>query len=274
MADIKTADLIAKFQYAIDNNWGYVLGAWHTMWTQALQNQKVQYMINNYGSNWKTTGKGDKQYYNALNCGKWIGHWVTDCSGLFYWAFKELGGYMYHGSNTMWKSYCTNKGKLSKGKRTDGQELKPGSAVFVCKDGSNRSHVGLYIGNGKVIEAAGQSSGVIYSEITNSKWAEWAELKGVDYSSASTPSTDKKEESAMPNDNTTNNTNNSSASGGTKSAVVIGTRLALRQAPSTQASIIMRVNTGERVQLLDDTEWVKVKYQGKTGYMMAKYLQF
>lgn len=274
MADIKTADLIAKFQYAIDNNWGYVLGAWHTMWTQALQNQKVQYMINNYGSNWKTTGKGDKQYYNALNCGKWIGHWVTDCSGLFYWAFKELGGYMYHGSNTMWNKYCANKGKLSKGKRTDGQDLKPGSAVFVCKDGSNRSHVGLYIGNGKVIEAAGQSSGVIYSEITNSKWAEWAELKGVDYSSASTPSTDKKEEGAMPNDNTTNNTDNSSASGGTKSAVVIGTRLALRQAPSTQASIIMRVNTGERVQLLDDTEWVKVKYQGKTGYMMAKYLQF
>lgn len=60
----------------------------------------------------------------------------------------------------------------------------------------------------------------------------------------------------------------------TKSAVVIGTRLALRTAPSTQANIIMRVNTGERVQLLDDTEWVKVKYQGKTGYMMAQYLKF
>ena len=269
MADIKAVDLIAKFQYAIDNNWGYVLGAWHTMWTQALQNQKVQYMINNYGSNWKTTGKGDKQYYNALNCGKWVGHWVTDCSGLFYWAFKELGGYMYHGSNTMWKSYCTDKGKLSKGKRTDGKELKPGSAVFVCKDGSNRSHVGLYIGNGKVIEAAGQSSGVIYSEVTNTKWAEWAELKGVDYSGDAAATTPSKEDK----NDTTNNTSNNTSSND-KSALVIGTRLALRTAPSTSASIIMRVNTGERVQLLDDTEWVKVKYQGKTGYMMAKYLQF
>ena len=264
MATITAVDLIAKFQYALDNNWGYVLGAWHTMWTQALQNQKVQYMINNYGSNWKTTGKGDKQYYNALNCGKWIGHWVTDCSGLFYWAFKELGGYMYHGSNTMWKSYCTDKGKLVNGKRDDGQELKPGSAVFVCKDNSNRSHVGLYIGNGKVIEAAGQSSGVCTSDLTNKKWAEWAELKGVDYSGsavapAPTPATPAEETPAQSN---------------TKSAVVIGTRLALRKAPSTAADIIMRVNTGERVQLLDDTEWVKVKYQGKTGYMMAKYLQF
>ena len=263
MATISAADLIAKFQYALDNKWGYVLNTWHTMWTQALQNAKVKYMTDKYGSNWKTTGKGDGQYYNALYCGKWVGHWVTDCSGLFYWAFKELGGYMYHGSNTMWKSYCTSKGKLVNGKRADGQELKPGSAVFVLKGTSNRSHVGLYIGDGKVIEASGQDVGVITSQVTNKKWAEWAELKGVNYA-ATTPS--KKEESTVP-DNTNTNTD-------TKSAVVTGTRLALREAPSTSANIIMRVNTGERVQLLDDTEWVKVKYQGKTGYMMAKYLQF
>ena len=258
MAVISAADLIAKFQYAIDNNWGYVLNTWHTMWTQALQDAKVKYMINKYGKDWKTTGKGDQQYYNALNCGKWVGHWVTDCSGLFYWAFKELGGYMYHGSNTMWKSYCVDKGKLSNGKRTDGQELKPGTAVFVLKDGTNRSHVGLYVGNGKVIEAAGQSSGVIYSEITNKKWCEWGELKGVDYTNVIPTSTP----TSTPTPSTT------------KSAIVIGTRLALREAPSTAANVIMRVNTGERVQLLDDTEWVKVKYQGKTGYMMSKYLQF
>lgn len=36
MAEIKTVDLIAKFQYAYDNKWGYILGQWHTMWTQAL----------------------------------------------------------------------------------------------------------------------------------------------------------------------------------------------------------------------------------------------
>ena len=44
MATINAVDLIAKFQYAIDNKWGYVLGTWHTMWTQALQNQIVQYL--------------------------------------------------------------------------------------------------------------------------------------------------------------------------------------------------------------------------------------
>ena len=252
---VSAVDLIAKFQYAYDNKWGYIYGSWHTKWTQALQDQKVNYMANKYGSGWKTSAaaKEDNYYMAAAYGSKWIGQWVTDCSGLFYWAFKELGGYMYHGSNTMWKSYCTSQGTLKSGKRTDGKELKPGTAVFVLKSNGNRSHVGLYIGGGNVIEASGTQKGVIITPITDKKWAEWGELKGVNYG-AKTPTEEP----------TTN----------VKSALVTGTRLALREAPSTSANVIMRVNTGERVQLLDDTEWVKVKYQGRTGYMMAKYLQF
>lgn len=59
---------------------------------------------------------------------------------------------MYHGSNTMWNKYAAAKGSLQGGKRTDGQPLKPGTAVFLTK-GSDRHHVGLYVGDGKVIEA-------------------------------------------------------------------------------------------------------------------------
>jgi len=66
-------------------------------------------MESNFGVKWKTSSaaKKNKYYYSALYGDKWIGRYVTDCSGLFYWAFKELGGYMYHGSNTMWDKYCT-----------------------------------------------------------------------------------------------------------------------------------------------------------------------
>ena len=261
MAIIYAVDLIAKFQFAYDSKWGYIYGAWHTKWTQALQDQKVNYMINKYGAGWKNSAaaKEDDYYMAAAYGAKWIGSIVTDCSGLFYWAFKELGGYMYHGSNTMWNKYCTSKGDLKNGKRTDGKELKPGTAVFVLKSNGNRSHVGLYIGDGKVIEASGTQKGVIITPITDKKWAEWGELKGVTYAAkAETPSDKVPAQEPIS----------------TKSALVTGTRLALRSAPSTSATVITRVNTGERVQLLDDTEWVKVKYQGKTGYMMAKYLQF
>jgi len=127
--------LIEKFQYALNNHWGYILGTAGEKWTQAKQDAATGDTARKYGE-------------------KWIGHMVADCSGLFTWSFKQLGGYMYHGSNTMWNKYCTDKGKLSNGKRTDGQELKPGTAVFVLKNETDRSHVGLYIGNGKVIEAA------------------------------------------------------------------------------------------------------------------------
>lgn len=261
MATIQTADLIAKFWYAYNNKWGYILGQWHTKWTQELQNQKVSYIKQKYGDGWKNSAsaKADKYYYAALYGGKWVGHWVTDCSGLFYWAFKELGGYMYHGSNTMWDKYCTAQGKLKNGARTDSKVLKPGTAVFVLKGSSDRSHVGLYVGDGKVIEASGTQAGVVITQITNSKWCEWGELKGVNYdgNSTSTPA-------PVPAPTQTPSIG---------SAVVNDTKVALRSAPSTNASILTRVDKGERVQVLDN-EWTRVSYQGKTGYMMSKFLNF
>lgn len=253
---IKTADLIAKFQYALDNKWGYILGAWHTKWTQSLQTQKVNYMENKYGSAWKTNdnAKKDSSYTAAMYGSRWIGRYVTDCSGLFYWAFKELGGYMYHGSNTMWNKYCVNKGKLVGGHRADGLELKPGTAVFVLKNGSDRSHVGLYIGNGTVIEASGTQVGVITSQITNKKWAEWGELKGVDYNNTSTSTPVKEEEPVVM-----------------KNATVNAVRVALRSGPSTKSTVLLRVDKGETVQI-EEEEWTKVSYKGKEGYMMTKFL--
>ena len=260
---ITTVNLIAKFQFAYDNKWGYILGQWHVIWTQAMQNQKVSYIKNKYGDNWKNSesAKKDDYYYAALYGAKWIGKVVTDCSGLFYWAFKELGGYMYHGSNTMWDKYCTSKGKLSNGKRSDGKELKPGTAVFVLKGTSNRSHVGLYIGNGKVIEAQGTQAGVTMSDITNKKWCEWGELKGVEYGGTSTTPT------AISS--TTTQAEPTATTIG--SAVVNDTRVALRSAPSTNATILTRVDKGQRVQVLSN-DWTRVSYQGKTGYMMTKFL--
>lgn len=252
---IKTADLIAKFQYALDNHWGYILNTWHTKWTQALQNEKVTHMKNKYGNEWRSSAsaKNDSAYTAALYGDKWIGQWVTDCSGLFYWAFKELGGYMYHGSNTMWKKYCSAQGKLEKGARTDGKKLLPGTAVFVLKGTSDRSHVGLYIGNGKVIEASGTQSGVITTSIENKKWCEWGELVGVEYNI---------EENVTP----------SKPDPITTQAVVNDTRVALRSAPSTSATVITRIDKGERVTLAPASDWTRVTYQGKTGYMMNKFL--
>lgn len=228
---IQAQALIEKFRFALDNRWGYIWGTAGVMWTEAKQAATKNDMAIKYGK-------------------RWIGHYVADCSGLFSWAFRELGGYMYHGSNTMWDAYCQHKGELKKGKRADGQKLKPGTAVFVYhKADDNRSHVGLFVGNGVVIEAANTQKGVITSKITDSKWSEWGELKGVNYEGGE----------PVPEGY----------------AIVTGKKVALRKEPSTKANIIMRINTGEQVKLETppESQWDYVSYQGKEGYMMKEFLK-
>jgi len=109
---IETGALIEKFQYALDNGWGYILGTAGVAWTSAKQKQKVDYMVNRYGTGWKNNSeaKDDRYYQAAVNGSRWVGHTVADCSGLFKWAFSKLGGTIYHGSNTIWNQYCTKKG--------------------------------------------------------------------------------------------------------------------------------------------------------------------
>lgn len=182
---IQTEALIGKFQMALDDKWGYIWGTAGVEWTQAKQNQKVTYMADKYGADWKKNAdaKDDTYYYAAVYGSKWIGHMVADCSGLFVWAFKQLGGSIYHGSNTMYKTYCSAKGKLTDAVR---KTLKPGTAVFTGTE-NNHGHVGLYVGDGKVIEASGTQAGVCVSNLSAGKWTYWGELKDVAYSGENTP---------------------------------------------------------------------------------------
>ena len=164
---IKTEALIAKFRQALEEKWGYIWGTAGEKWTAEKQKELE-----------KTTdaNRAQGRQYGS----KWIGHRVADCSGLFSWAFRQLGGTIYHGSDTMYRKYCVNKGELSKGKRTDRGTLKPGTAVFVW-NGSSYSHVGLYAGNGIVIEAMSTLKGVTTTKVTAGKWTHWGEVTGVDY---------------------------------------------------------------------------------------------
>lgn len=152
---IKASDLIASIRQAYDEHWGYIWGTRGQVWTQTQQDKATRDMTRKHGQ-------------------KWVGKRVADCSGLLVWAFKQHGGSIYHGSNTMWNKYCTDQGGLA-----GVVKIRPGTAVFMLKDG-NRHHVGLYIGDGMCIEAQGTRTGVVKSHL--SKWDEWGELVGVDYS--------------------------------------------------------------------------------------------
>lgn len=111
----------------------------------------------------------------------------VDCSGAFYYAYKQLGGYMYHGSNTMWRKYTSNKAEIGD------IDLLPGMPVFKCRqwtstysnngwyntDPGDMYHVGCYIGNGIVVEAKSKKRGVVTSSIE--EWSHAAQLIDTKY---------------------------------------------------------------------------------------------
>lgn len=151
---IKAADLTMLFAQALSEGWGYIWGKSGQKWTQANQDNATRAMTVKYGS-------------------KWIGKIVADCSGLFVWAYKQLGAKIYHGSNTIFNKYCSATGPLA-GK----VKIRRGTAVFQNSSGK-RGHIGLYVGGGMCVEEHGTQAGIIKSPL--STWDEWGELKDVDY---------------------------------------------------------------------------------------------
>jgi len=240
---ITAADLILVFQQALDEEWGYIYGKTHEMWSAEKQKEYVK----DYRDDPDRTA-------SVLYGGKWAKHWVTDCSGLFRHAFSRYGLYIAHGSNTIWDKYCTNQGNLRKGKRIDGKELLPGTAVFTTASDGRHNHIGLYVGNGTVIEAQGCKAGVTTSRITDPRWSVWGELRGVSYKQKE--GTGMTAKVVLPTGATGNTVN-------------------MRERPSRDSGIILRVPVGATVEvLIDQGQWIQIEYGGKAGYMMADYLEY
>lgn len=64
-------------------------------------------------------------------------------------------------------------------------------------------------------------------------------------------------------------------SSGTQARVTApsGGTVNMRRTPSLKGALIMRIKLGEIVEITEPgEEWCKIKYQKKTGYMMAQFL--
>ena len=166
---IPALELVAIFLKCLEDHWGYIWGTAGILWTQARQAALEKTTDENRAMGRK---------YGA----RWIGHMVADCSGMFVYAFKKYGLGMSYISSNIYKSYCTKtKGKLTAELK---KTIRPGTAVFTGKTAGNHPHVGLYVGNGEVVEAAGTKQGVIKSKLSDDKWTFYGELKNVQYDGA------------------------------------------------------------------------------------------
>ena len=97
-----------------------------------------------------------------------------DCSGLAYWAIHEvdpeLGDHMYTNAAGQAK-YCHDRGLL-----VAWSELEPGDLIFWVNkkcEGCHRwkeiHHVGIYVGDGKVVEASSSKGCVVVRDLWQSK---------------------------------------------------------------------------------------------------------
>lgn len=90
-----------------------------------------------------------------------------DCSSLAYYAWRSAGvSIMYEASNTAASEgkYCYDNNLL-----VNYDEMQPGDLIFYSYDRNGRfmniTHVAIYAGNGKVVEAANSRLGVVYRPV-------------------------------------------------------------------------------------------------------------
>lgn len=159
-------DLVKWAEFAADKKWGYVWGTYGSVLNSALFDSK------------KTQYPDEVGGYEDFIRENWLGKRTADCIGL-------IKGYSWYdvtsqsitiasngmpdiGANTM-NNNATEKGSI------DTIPEIPGLAVW--KDG----HIGVYIGNGEVVEAYGTKTGVIRSQLSNGGWTHWLKIPYITY---------------------------------------------------------------------------------------------
>lgn len=92
-----------------------------------------------------------------------------DCSSLAYYAWQSAGvNISFGGSNT---AAAEAQGLNEAGRTVAYADMQPGDLIFYsyCNNGRymNISHVAIYVGNGKVVEAKSEAYGVVYGDVPN-----------------------------------------------------------------------------------------------------------
>lgn len=94
---------------------------------------------------------------------------IFDCSSLVYRSYREIGiDISNHGSYSAAEEarYADNNSFVAYG------ELQPGDLIFYGGSNNGRYngiyHVGMYVGNGKMVEARGKKYGVVYTDVRTS----------------------------------------------------------------------------------------------------------
>lgn len=159
-------DLVTWANNAADNHWGYVYGTYGTILDKTMLELKAQQYPNMVGNN--------IDFITA----NWLGKRTADCVGLikgYSWYDTENKKTIISsnnmpdiGADKMFEN-ATEKGTI------DTLPETPGLAVW------HEGHIGIYIGNGEVIQAANTQAGVMRTRVSSNAWTHWLKIPYIEY---------------------------------------------------------------------------------------------
>ena len=139
----------------------YVMGTSGKVFTESMYND----LVKRNPANWFTSAR-------LPQVRKWIGKRTADCHGLIEWFIREATGKAYDVTADSAYNSATEKGAIS---------TIP-EIIGLCVRYSG--HVGVYIGNGKVVEARGFDYGTCITDLKKRPWTHWYKHSKIDYSNA------------------------------------------------------------------------------------------
>lgn len=160
-------DLAAWVMMAWENQWGYVWGTYGKILTEEEYQSKLTQYPDGVGS------------YSMFILTHWLGHRTVDCVGLiksYGWYDPDTGNIVY---NTNDMPDVTTEGMYEAATVTGTIDTIPETVGLIVY--RNKGHVGVYVGDGYVIEAIGTEGGVVRTAIDGREWTDWFECPYITY---------------------------------------------------------------------------------------------
>lgn len=159
-------DLVKWAIHANESKWGYVYGTYGSVLNETLLTGKISQYPDEVGG------------YEDFIRQHWLGGRTADCVGLIkgYSWYNTETKHLEIGSNGMpdISANAMFENASEKGSIDTIPEI-PGLAVW------HEGHIGIYIGNGEVIQAANTNDGVIRTPIGQSGWTHWLKIPYIQY---------------------------------------------------------------------------------------------